>query len=287
MKREINRFLKQFTSNHTKLSYRRSINDFFDKYDSFNESNILDYKESLLEDGLSPSTIRARFSALKAYSEWSNEYLGTNLPSLKLKLPRNQVINETSAFTDEEVTSILNEAKGPGFRNNYEYITLKLLFNLGLRRSELVKIKLKDIKSEGKHKVLTILGKRHKYRKIPLNEKLIKDLSYYVNKYKDYTGVSLKSDDYLIQSGTTPSSKPISTSTVYRMIKKYCEKTNITRNLSPHSCRATIISRMLEEGISPRDVASFAGHSNINTTINSYDKKRDGIENSPVFKVGY
>jgi integrase len=79
----------------------------------------------------------------------------------------------------------------------------------------------------------------------------------------------------------------VSGSTIYAIVKKYAKMVGVTRNVSPHSCRATAISQLLENGESPRNVADFAGHASINTTIGSYDKKRDGLKNSSAMKLKF
>ena len=79
----------------------------------------------------------------------------------------------------------------------------------------------------------------------------------------------------------------VSVSTIYAIVKKYAKIIGVTRNVSPHSCRATAISQLLENGESPRNVADFAGHSSVNTTIGSYDKKRDGLKNSSAMKLKF
>lgn len=76
-------------------------------------------------------------------------------------------------------------------------------------------------------------------------------------------------------------------STVYRIIRKYAAHCGINKNVSPHSCRATVISHLLDTAQTPiRDVAIFAGHSNI-TTTERYDKRREALDKSAAYQVDY
>jgi len=76
-------------------------------------------------------------------------------------------------------------------------------------------------------------------------------------------------------------------STIYRVIEKYAKAIGITRKVSPHSCRATAISHLLDTQKTPiRDVAIFAGHSQI-TTTERYDKRRKGLDDNAAYKVDY
>ena len=98
----------------------------------------------------------------------------------------------------------------------------------------------------------------------------------------------MEEDDYLIQSAKKgKNDKPIDGSTIYRVIEKYAKKCGINKKVSPHSCRATAISHLLDTQKTPiRDVAIFAGHSKI-TTTERYDKRREGLDNSAAYQVDY
>ena len=76
-------------------------------------------------------------------------------------------------------------------------------------------------------------------------------------------------------------------STVYRIIERYAKKCGINKKVGAHSCRATAISHLLDTQKTPiRDVAIFAGHSNI-TTTERYDKRRENLDNSAAYKINY
>ena len=79
----------------------------------------------------------------------------------------------------------------------------------------------------------------------------------------------------------------MSGTTVYRIIEKYAKACGINKKVSPHSCRATAISHLLDTQKTPiRDVAIFAGHSKI-TTTERYDKRREGLDNSAAYDIDY
>ena len=85
-----------------------------------------------------------------------------------------------------------------------------------------------------------------------------------------------------------PESKnPIHGTTVFRIVERFVKKANISKKIGAHSCRATVISHLLDtQKIHIRDVAIFAGHSNIETT-QRYDKRRDNLKNSAAYAVDY
>ena len=226
-------------------------------------------------------------SSIKSFFKWlhNNKIIKDN-PSTALRIYSKTVKQSTLAFTDEEAhelkyTPNLNQIGG-----NWHNLALILLFNLGLRRSELVNIKVGDIKDDRGYKILNILGKGNKIRAVTLNDHVQNAINDYLRRYSQLTGHILSDNDYLLQKGSKLSNKPINTSTVLRMVKKYAKMIGVDRRVSPHSCRATVISHLLEKKVSIRNVADLAGHSSIVTT-QLYDKKRDGYSNSASFEVNY
>jgi integrase len=153
-----------------------------------------------------------------------------------------------------------------------------------LRRSELVSIKLEDIYEDRGVTVLRIKGKGDKVRVLPLSDTLVVNLKEYLKNY----GTVLDQKDYLFQSHKDIRNvQAMSGTTVYKIVNKYAKILGITKRVGAHSCRATVISHLLENSVSPRDVANFAGHSSINTTVGIYDKRRDEIKNSAAYKVKF
>jgi integrase len=94
-----------------------------------------------------------------------------------------------------------------------------------------------------------------------------------------------KPGDYLFNSyrgrgGRNPVSAPISTHGIYELFKRYCKQAGIKEFVSPHSARATAITRLLSRGIPHREVQEFSRHSSIQM-VELYDKRRLGVEDSP------
>lgn len=164
---------------------------------------------------------------------------------------------------------------------------MTILFSLGLRRSELTQIRCKDLYKERHHYVLKIHGKGGKDRHMPIAPFLAEAIKNYVDALKNF-GIELDPEDYLIQSALKgKNDKPMDGSTVYRIIGKYAKECGISKNVSPHSCRATAISHLLDTQQTPiRDVAIFAGHSKI-TTTERYDKRRESLDKSAAYQINY
>ena len=166
-------------------------------------------------------------------------------------------------------------------------LVIFLLFSLGLRRSELVNIRVGDFYQDRGHYVLKIRGKGNKDRHLPLQTEVLQAVKIYTDAMAAH-GVQFEKEDFLIQSSLKgKNTRPMDGSTVYRIIERYAKKCGINKKVGAHSCRATAISHLLDTQKTPiRDVAIFAGHSNI-TTTERYDKRRENLDNSAAYKVNY
>lgn len=278
-------FLSNFTSECTRAAYRSDLESFFKYYNSsFSEvsqislSHLISYREYLLVK-FSSNSVNRKLSGLKSFFIWCNQQgiIQTN-PASALKIPKSNPEHPTQAFTDKETLDILKLPDVSSFRGLMHELVLELLFKLGLRRSEVAGIRVGDIFQERDTTVIRIKGKGDKIRIVPISSNFVEKINKFLDKCERPT-----SSSHLISNGN---GKRIDTSTIYRIVKSYAKMAGINKRVSPHSCRATVISHLLEQSVSPRDVADFVGHSNIQTTA-IYDKKRLGLKNSAAFKVNY
>jgi integrase/recombinase XerD len=291
-------FIHQFISEQTKKAYLGDLDSFFQFLKSGNVTiqnpneitgyHFQFYRDHLMEAGYSSATLNRKLVAIRSFIKWAMAAkLIDHNPLDIVKLPKVQTETPTVAFTDEEVMMIINSPDlntAKGYTHRFAMI---MLFSLGLRRSELAGIRVKDIYQERNHYVLKITGKGNKHRHLPVQPQLMLELQNYLNALAKVS-IQLSPDDYLIQSlGKTKNAKPIDGSTIYRIIVKYAKVCGINKQVSPHSCRATAISHLLDTQKTPiRDVAIFAGHSKI-TTTERYDKRRESLDQSAAYMVDY
>lgn len=291
-------FIGQFISKQTQKAYITDLMLFF-KFlrkgglivqhpDQIKGAHFQIYRDELIENNYSSATINRKLVAVRSFIKWS---LASGLieynPLDVVKLPKVETQSPTIAFDDQEVVQMINSPDLTTKKGHLHRLTMLLLFSLGLRRNELVNIKLKDIYEDRGHLVVKIVGKGNKNRHLPLSSHVIDALEAYKDAMRSFN-LELVPDDYLLQSNTNGrNSRPMNGSTVYRIIEKYAKICNINKRVSPHSCRATAISHLLDTQKTPiRDVAIFAGHSKI-TTTERYDKRREGLDNSAAYNVNY
>lgn len=295
----INDFLCKFVSHDTKLAYVKDLKFFFDFLRSgeviishpnqIEAFHFQEYRDQMISEKKASATIARRLVSIRSFMKWSLScgYIERN-PLDAVRLPKVQTESETIAFDDAEALRMISVPDTTNHRGRTHRLAMVLLFNLGLRRNELVNIRLQDMYEDRGHMVIRVMGKGGKIRQIPLSAYVQKEIDDYL-RAMEKSKFPLNASDYLLQTSNLgrKNQAPINGSTIYRIINRTAKSLNINKRVSPHSCRATVISHLLDtRGESIRSVADFAGHSNIGTT-ERYDKRRNSLDHSAAYSVDF
>jgi integrase/recombinase XerD len=294
----IREFLVQFLSPDTKTAYLKDLRFFFDFLRSgdavvahprdIQSFHFQLYRDHLLARGLSSATVNRRLVCIRSFLKWAiAARLIDHNPLDAVKLPKVQTESPTVAFDDDEVRRMIEAPDRSTHRGRTHRLIMVLLFHLGLRRAELTKLKLRQFVEDRGHLVLRIAGKGDKVRPVPLSVVVQAEIRAYIDELRA-RGQELGAEDYLLQTDDgRKNERPIDGSTIFRVITRYARKVGITKAVSPHSCRATVISHLLDtQNAAIRDVATFAGHANI-TTTERYDKRRKNLDKSAAYQVDF
>ncbi len=226
---------------------------------SFLRADIIDFIESLRDEGYSISSICRFISSIKGLCKYLiTENLIKEDPSENLqapkrweRLPKALSISEVRSFL--ELNSSVD--KPTTIRN---YIMLELLYSSGLRVSELVSLKLEGVNLEAGF--LRILGKGSKERIVPVSMRSMDKLKSYINQQRPEI-LKKRQSSYLFVTGR---GKPMTRQRFWQAIKILGKKTGI--ELSPHTLRHSFATHLLEGGADLRSVQKMLGHSDISTT---------------------
>ena len=145
------------------------------------------------------------------------------------------------------------------FNNNIEGIRDRLIMTLfyqtGIRLSELINIKEKDV---GENEI-KVTGKRNKQRLIPLTPNLLNLISSYREQKKRLFG----SQPYLI---LTDKGNKLYEKFVYRKVNGYLSLVSSKQKKSPHILRHTFATHMLNNGADLNAIKELLGHENLAAT---------------------
>jgi len=193
-----------------------------------------------LFDKKARGTVSLAASSLKFFY---SEILGK--PFSKVKLPKKEKMLP-KVLTKEEVDKIIL-----GAETEKSEIIIRMLYYTGLRVSELVNLKRKDINFETGEGI--IKGKGSKQRQIFLTPKLIEKLNKFFEKYPNYKYILSKD-------------KPLTSRNIQKIVEKIAKKQRIQKKVTPHTFRHSYATHLLEDGTDIRTIQALLGHENLQTT---------------------
>jgi integrase/recombinase XerD len=137
---------------------------------------------------------------------------------------------------------------------------LEFLYATGVRISELINIKRKNLLSEVG--LVRVIGKGQKERIVPIGEKAIKAVEEYQSDLRPRLA-NQNSQDVLFLNRR---GKRFSRMGVWKILKKYVNRAGIKKRVSPHTIRHSFATHLLEGGADLRAVQEMLGHADISTT---------------------
>jgi integrase/recombinase XerD len=241
--------LKKY-SNNTVRSYISAFEVFINHYpkkeiDHLNEVDIREYLQLLIQEKRSNSSINITINSIKFYYEvvlgMPNRLYRIERPRVKKKLP--------IVLSKEEVLKMIDSTSNLKHR-----CIISLLYSAGLRRSELLNLKLSDIDSS---RMLIHIedAKGNKDRYTLLSKNALIDLRSY---YKIW-----KPSDYLFES---PKKSKYSANSIGKVVSNAAQKARIRKHVSAHTLRHSFATHLLEAGTDLRYIQLLLGHNSTKTT---------------------
>lgn len=201
----------------------------------------------IIQQECSVSYVNQHISAFKIFHQ---DILKKDWEGIKIKRPRG-IKTLPVVLSVEEVERMISSLVNLKHRT-----IIVLMYSAGLRRSELINLKPKDIDSE-RMRVHIRQGKGKKDRYTLLSPACLELLRSYYKVYRPKT--------YLFEPQGVKNTK-ISDRTIEHIVKKAAKKANITKNVSPHTLRHSFATHLLEQGVNIKLIQQFLGHTSLRTT---------------------
>lgn len=138
---------------------------------------------------------------------------------------------------------------------------LEMLYGCGLRVSELVGMKLSDLRFKEAYIIVT--GKGNKQRIVPINKTAMHYINVYRNQVRVHQAPHKEHEDVLFLNRN---GKQLTRVMVFTIIKRLAEKAGIRKHVSPHTFRHSFASHLVNRGADLRVVQEMLGHESITTT---------------------
>jgi integrase/recombinase XerD len=245
LKLELKRYANSTVRTYVNF-FEMFINHYKDReLKTLDESDIRAYLQILIQKNVSNSYLNQLINAIKFYYEivlgMPNRFYEIERPRKESKLP--------TVISKEEVLEIIKNTTNLKHR-----CVVELLYGSGLRRSELLNLKISDIDS--KRMLIRVEGaKGNKDRLTLLSQNSLLDLRLYFKEWKPKV--------FLFEGRKGGKYSPES---VVQIVKRAANKTGITQTVSPHTLRHSFATHLLESNVDLRQIQVLLGHGSSKTT---------------------
>jgi len=279
-------------SEHTKISYKKWVEDFLTKNmgkENISEREINEYLKNLaLKKNVSASTQNQALAALLFYFRF---ILNTPVTELGSVIRAKKTERVPVVFSRDEVTRVI------GNLNGQKKLIAKLLYGTGMRLNEALSLRVLDLDFD-QNEIIIRHGKGDKDRHVMIPQKLIPELKTHIEKVREFHKKDL-ADGW----GTTPmpgalagkypaGSKEfkwqwlfpqknrwknqttgeegrwhLDESLMQRAVKQAVLEAGINKNASCHTFRHSFATHLLEIGYDIRTIQELLGHSDVSTTM--------------------
>lgn len=251
--------------------------------ESLNRSEIRQYEVYLLDKKeCKASTVNQHLSVLSGFCQFlvkrgdikANPVKLVARPKMDKRLPEffrqdamEGYFKETERYASEEYLNQFLELSESKYRKElYEYrlsrLIISVLYGLGLRRSELIGLRIRDV--DFARKVVNVVGKGNKSRSIPMVEVLADEISLYLKAAEALVEGERSASEPLMITYTGHELYPVY---VDRVVKKELgDSTAFAGRKSPHVLRHSIATGLLNEGAELNSIKEMLGHSSLAAT---------------------
>ncbi len=282
--------LDGLTSDHSKRAYGKALIDFLEWYKQegkpgLNKATVQRYKTILQEQGLAPSTINQRMSAVRKLAQ---EAADNNLidPLLANGIARVKGVQKHGVrtglwLTKDQAQDLINTPDIKTIKGLRDRAILAVFIGGGLRRSEVAALQVEHIQQrEGRWVIVDLIGKGNHIRTVPIPSWTKKAIDDYLSAVDIQSGplfLSIKKGGRIIGQSITPQA-------IRDVVIGYGKKIGC-EGLAPHDLRRTFAKLAHKGGAGLDQIQLQLGHLSIQTTERYLGVAQD-LTDAPCDRLG-
>lgn len=251
-------------SQHTLLAYLKDLEQFlfFIDLKSTNEFKEISHQlirtwiVNLVENGCTSRTINRKLSCLRTFFKFlmREKFVDEN-PMQKVNGPKQVKRLPTFLKSSEIEETKIEHLFSSDFDGLRDRLILELFYQTGIRLSELINLKEKDVSTTS----IKVLGKRNKERIIPISTSLFAQIQQYIS-------IKKKSELNNVFLLVLNNDNKLYPKFVYRKIIYYLGAVTNMEKRSPHILRHTFATHMLNNGAGLEVLKDILGHASLSAT---------------------
>ena len=214
----------------------------------------------LVQHGIAPSSVNRKISSLKAWFKFLHrKNIVTNVAVQKVSSLRKP--KKLPAVLTQTMMEILtkNNEDDKDYTVCRNRLIIILFYGTGIRRSELMNLKLGDLNRQ--QQFIKVVGKGNKERIVPFGKKLLTEIERFLAARNEKFGENLQSHIFLTEKG-----KPIYEKLIYNLVTEQIGNVTTIAKRSPHVLRHTCATHLLDNGADLNAVKDLLGHSSLAAT---------------------
>lgn len=273
----IDEFLKMLQtqkmySDKTIISYQTDIMQFIQflketddekKDDSYLMINIRDakmYLSYLIEKNYKKSSIVRKLSSLRVFYQYlvQQKIINDNIFNYIQYKKREKRLPDF--YYETEVEKIIEATRGTTAIDYRNVALVELLYSCGIRVSECIHLKIKDI--DFNLKQLKVLGKGQKVRYVPFGEWAAESLTIYLRDYRNEL-LNYRDHDYVFVNHL---GERLTSAGVSYILNQIIKKSALNYDIHPHKLRHTFATHLLNNGADIRTIQEMLGHDSLQAT---------------------
>lgn len=282
-------------SKRTIKSYKNNVDLFLNytvkqldvkELESITSNHVKNYINYLYKKNRKETYINSILKCFRAFFKYcyGEGYININ-PTEKVCWAKEQ-ITIINTFTNEEVKNMLEVYNWNDYLNARNKTIMAVLFDTGIRCSELCDIIITDIRDN----YISIKGKGKKERYVGITPIIQKHLMKY-DRYKNFyfQDHNIKYNNYFLSR----TGRPLTKEAVERIVRYAGQEANIREEIrcSPHTCRHYFAQTQLKNSLDVYSLSRLLGHENISITkryllgLQDADILKMSIKTSPLMNL--
>lgn len=238
-----------------------------EQIEQISAQDVREWQMGLMEEGEAAGTVTKQIAALRAWFKFLRKKNYLEVDIMAKIAPPKRPKRLPIFFRENEAEQIYDTIYPEGYEGELDKLVLRMLYETGMRRSELANLTLGCINLD--EPSIKVRGKRDKERIIPIENELAQNISRFIAlRNKRMTELQAErptagnTDRLLVNSR----GRAVSDGMIYMIVERYMSPRSNAERTSPHVFRHTFATHMLNEGANIDAIKELLGHSDLAAT---------------------
>ncbi len=209
----------------------------------------------------STRTLARSLAAIRQFYNFISDAKGVEIknPTERIETPHVEK-NLPDFLTVKELDKLFDSISELDAYELRDKTIFELLYSSGLRISEAISLHISDVDLD--NAFLQVMGKGGKERLVPVGKEAVRLLK----KYRTQSRAAIIGNRECEFLFVSKKGAQLNRKSVWRLLKTYVARTDIKKNITPHTLRHSFATHLIENGADLRSVQELLGHIDISTT---------------------